>query len=56
LTGEIVAGGGLFKALTPNLLDVAAGTVAGTLTLLGARAFAAARKVVRRCFRSTSRG
>ena len=46
LAGEIPAVGGLLKALTPVFLDVIVGALAGALTLLGVRAFAAARTVL----------
>ncbi len=48
LTGEIAAVGGLLKTLTPLLLDVLAGTIAGALALLGVRAFVAARAILAR--------
>jgi predicted DNA repair protein MutK len=40
--GSIAAAGGVLKALTPTLLDMIAGVVAGGLALAGVRAFGAA--------------
>lgn len=40
--GSIAAAGGVLKALTPTLLDMIAGVVAGALALAGVRAFGAA--------------
>ncbi len=43
LAGGIAGVGGLLKALTPLLLDVLVGVVAGSLTLLGVLAAGAVR-------------
>ncbi len=45
--GGIAAAGGVFKALTPTLLDMLAGGVAGALALAAVRAFGAAAAAVK---------
>jgi len=45
--GGIAAAGGVLKALTPTLLDLVAGVVAGALTLAAARAFGAAATAIK---------
>jgi predicted DNA repair protein MutK len=46
--GSIAVVGGVLKALTPTLLDMIAGVVAGALALAGVRAFAAAAAALTR--------